>query len=340
MSPEPVVNPPLLAQVAQCLQRQGAGAGRLVVAVSGGPDSVALARALVALRPGGLILAHLNHQLRGAESDADEAFVQQLHATLRAVDPDLGWRCARLDVRAAARAEHGNEEAVARRLRYAWLAAVARDTAACYVATGHTADDQAETVLHRLLRGTGLKGLRGIHARRPLAPGVEVLRPLLTTTRADVLAYLAALGQPHRSDSSNISAAYTRNRIRHELLPLLAERFNPAIVAVLGRLAEQAAEWYEDEEEQAAALLAAAELPRAGALLVFDRPRLQAAPRRLVRAALRRAWEREGWPEGGMSFAAWERLAGVVCGEAAAVDLPGGVRARCRGRVVQLGPGS
>jgi tRNA(Ile)-lysidine synthase len=207
------------------------------------------------------------------------------------------------------------------------------------VATGHTADDQAETVLHRLLRGTGLQGLRGIAPRRELETGVEVVRPLLRATRADVLAYLAALGQTYRHDSSNDSLDRTRNRIRHELLPHLVQGYNPAVVALLGRLAEQADEAWREERDAAAELLRHAELPRAGALLIFDRAALAAAPRRLVRAMLRMAWEREGWPVGGMGYEDWQRLADLVQEETGAVDLPGRVRARCRGRVLQLGRG-
>jgi tRNA(Ile)-lysidine synthase len=315
----------------------------VVAAVSGGPDSVALLHALVAARsadaPFPIIIAHLNHQLRGAESDGDEDFVADLHARLTAAGtPSLALRRGRLDVAALARAEGANLEATARRARYRWLAEAAREAGACWVATGHTADDQAETVLHRLLRGTGLQGLRGIASRRELEPGVGVVRPLLETTRAEVMAYLTELGQSFRVDSSNSDLHYTRNRIRRELLPHLAERYNPAVVAVLARLAHQADEAYRDEETAAAALLAAAELQRAGPLLVFDRARLAAAPRRLVRAAFRLAWAREGWPVDPMNFDAWERLAAVAFGEAVAVDLPGRIRARLRDRVLQLGP--
>ncbi len=205
------------------------------------------------------------------------------------------------------------------------------------VATGHTANDQAETVLHRLLRGTGLRGLRGIAARRELEPGVTVIRPLLSATRADILAYLHALGQPYREDVTNNDLRYTRNRIRHDLLPLLAERYNPAIVRVLASLAEQAEETYRIEEAAALALLAEVELPRAGELLIFDCQRLRTAPRHRVREMFRLVWMRENWPLSGMDHAAWERVARVVFDEVAATDLPGGLHVRCRGRVVQLG---
>jgi tRNA(Ile)-lysidine synthase len=311
----------------------------LVVAVSGGPDSVALLRALLALRPGPVTIAHLNHRLRGQDSDADEAFVRDLHAALlTAGAAGLELRCEQIDVAAQARQERNNLESVARRLRYDWLARIAREAGAAWVATGHTADDQAETVLHRLLRGTGLKGLCGIPARRQLAPGVEVVRPLLRVRRAEVLAYLESVAQAYRQDGSNLDLRYTRNRIRHELLPHLAGRYNPAVVAVLGRLAEQAAEVSRHEEEQARALLARAELPRAGPVLVLDRGRLAEAPRHLVREAFRLLWERENWPLGQMDFDAWDRLAGLVFGEGEATDLPGRIRVRCRDRVVQAGP--
>jgi tRNA(Ile)-lysidine synthase len=313
----------------------------MVVAVSGGPDSVALLRALVELRvaaDGPLIVAHLNHQLRGPESDGDEAFVAALHATLvTAGATGLQLRCQQIDVAGQARAEGDNLEKVARKVRYAWLAAVAREAGVRLVATAHTANDQAETVLHRLLRGTGLKGLRGIAARRTLAGGIELVRPLLTTTRAEVLAYLEEMQQAHRHDPSNFDLARTRNRIRHELLPHLAECYNPAVVEALGRLARQAAEAYDRHEGDADYLLTRAERPRAGGILVFSRSWLAAAPRRLVREVFRLAWAREGWPLAGMGMDQWDRLAGLAAGESTAADFPGGVRARCRRRVVQIG---
>jgi tRNA(Ile)-lysidine synthase len=286
-----------------------------------------------------MTVAHLNHQLRGEESDGDAAFVGALRERLALTHPCLQLRSDALKVAECAQAEHGNLEAVARRLRYTWLARIAQEAGVRWVATGHTADDQAETVLHRLLRGAGLQGLRGIAARRPLTPDVTLIRPLLGVTRAEVLAYLEAKGQPYREDSSNRNLALTRNRLRHELLPYLA-RYNPAIARVLCRLAEQADEAYRAVEVQAGALLAEAEQPRAGAVLIFHRERLSAAPRRLVCEMFRLVWAREGWPAGRMSFAAWERLADVAHGKAPGVDLPGGVRALSRERVVQLRRGS
>jgi tRNA(Ile)-lysidine synthase len=282
-----------------------------------------------------MLVAHLNHQLRGEESDRDAAFVGTLHGRLALTHPRLELRCDALKVAESAQAEHGNLEAVARRLRYNWLCRIAQEAGLRWVATGHTADDQAETVLHRLLRGAGLQGLRGIAARRPLTPEVTLIRPLLGVTRTEVIAYLEAQGQEYREDSSNRNLALTRNRFRHELLPHLAQ-YNPAIAGVLCRLAQQADEAYRVVEVQARSLLEDAEQVRAGEMLIFHRERLSAAPRHLVCEMFRLIWAREGWPTGRMSFAAWERLADVAQGKATGVDLPGGVRVLCRERVVQL----
>jgi tRNA(Ile)-lysidine synthase len=329
--------PGLVEQVSRFLATVETAGGPGVVAVSGGPDSLALLRALLCVRPdASLIVAHLNHRLRGTDSDADEAFVAALCARLAVEGHALTFRGERLDVPAFARERRANLEATAREVRYTWLTEVARTAGARWVATGHTADDQAETVLHRLLRGTGLRGLCGIPARRALAAGIEVLRPLLGVTRAEVLVFLRSLDQDFREDRSNVDLRFTRNRLRHELLPHLVERYNPGTVGALCRLAGQAAEVQAHEETAARALLTEAELPRAGATLVFDRARLAAAPRFRVREVFRLVWEREGWPEGEMGLADWDRVAAVALGELAAVDLPGGVRVQHRERVVQV----
>jgi tRNA(Ile)-lysidine synthase len=223
-------------------------------------------------------------------------------------------------------------------MRYDWLAHVAHKHGLGLVVTGHTADDQAETVLHRLLRGAGLQGLRGIAPRRPLAEDVEVVRPLLDVARAEVLAFLEAEQQPARQDRSNDDLHFTRNRIRHELLPHLAEHYNPAICEVLARLANQAEEAHQELDVGTSALIAEAERPRAGPLLIFDWKRLVASSRPRVRLLFRRIWEREGWPLGAMSFEHWQRLEAVVFDDLPAVDLPGRLRARRHAFVIQVGP--
>jgi tRNA(Ile)-lysidine synthase len=320
----------VLREVRRFMADRGSELG--VVAVSGGADSVALIRALAACRTGTLTVAHVNHQLRGAESDADEAFVRELAAGL-----GLECRVKSLDIAALG----GNLESTARRVRYAFFAEVAALVGATWIATGHTADDQAETVLHRLVRGTGIQGLRGIAAMQnpPVATGgLWVLRPLLTVTRADILEHLAELKQPFREDSSNTDPRFTRNRIRHELLPLLCT-FNPEIVTALARLAEHASEAHEIIALHASAVLAKAERPRAGGTVILDVADLGTSPA-VVRAVLRLVWERESWPMDQMDADAWDRACAVARGEVTAWDFPAGISARHAGRVVQIGPRS
>ena len=173
----------------------------IVAAVSGGADSVALLRSLLGLSPGGparLVVAHINHGLRGSESEGDERFVADLCAK-------LGVPCAVRRIPAAVFRETGGRgiESVARHARYECLQSIAAEWGGRYVATGHTADDQAETILHRILRGTGIRGLEGIPRVRSLSPGIALSRPLLRFRRQEILAFLAALGQPFREDSTN-----------------------------------------------------------------------------------------------------------------------------------------
>jgi tRNA(Ile)-lysidine synthase len=281
---------------------------------------------LLALREAGfskMTAAHVNHQLRGSESDGDEAFVRGLAASL-----GVAFQSIRINV--AKEAADENLEAAARGLRYQWLEQVSKEIGAVWIATGHTADDQAETVLHRLIRGAGLQGLRGIARRRPLAGGKLLVRPLLAVSRAEVLAYLKERGQLYRTDSSNADPRFTRNRIRGELMPLV-RGFNPDAATALGRLAEQAEESHEFIEKAARELMGRIEKPRAGAMVVLDRVELAAIPRLLARELLRLIWEREGWPMGEMGFEQWERAASL-----SGADFPGGVAMHIRERVVQL----
>jgi tRNA(Ile)-lysidine synthase len=331
----------LLEHVEAFLSRVSVDQEPGVVAVSAGPDSVALARLLSILqrekKVGPLILAHLNHQLRAMESDEDQAFVAELAKQLSRDAGLVGFRGKRLDIAALARERGDNLENVAREVRYEWFAEVAREEGARWIAVGHTADDQAETVLHRLVRGTGLHGLAGIPSRRELTSDIEVIRPLLRITRGELLAFLEAEQQPFRIDSSNSDAGFTRNRIRRELLPELARNYNPAVVSILCRLAEQAGEVQRLIEAAAVALFRQSELPRAANLIILQHSYLAAAPRHLVRELFRLLWKRERWPERSMGFDDWERLACLIDDGDSAIDLPDGIQARRRGRVIQVG---
>ena len=299
----------------------------VVVAVSGGPDSVALLRALVRLRPpasaGRLIAAHLNHQLRGAESTADQQFVAALAA-------DLGVTLIVGQAEGLA-GEQDGIEAAAREARYAFLLRAAEQAGARYVVTGHTADDQAETILHHMLRGTGLRGLGGMRRARRMSDLVTLARPLLEINRAEVLAYLQALGQPFRTDATNADRELTRNRIRHELLPLLARDFNPAIVESLLRLGRVAGD-AQTVLDAAAAQLSVASQFGWGARIRADRlRRLTGTDRHLLRELFAVLWRREGWPLQAMGFDEWDRLAGLALDppleKSRKTTLPGAIRA-------------
>lgn len=228
----------VLEQKALCALRQYSlfsQGDRIAVGVSGGADSVALLRFLAALRPQfgwDLVVCHIHHGLRGAEADRDEHFV-------RALAEQLGLPCAvsRIDAAALALRDHISVEEAGRMARYAFFAQTAGEGGR--IATAHTLDDSIETVLMNLVRGTGLRGLCGI----PRIRG-NIVRPLLDCTRAEVEDYLGALGQPYCTDSTNLTDDYTRNRIRHDILPRLCAlnpNFPGAMARMLPRLAAQQA---------------------------------------------------------------------------------------------------
>ncbi|GFE61415.1 tRNA lysidine(34) synthetase TilS [Geobacter sp. AOG2] len=213
----------LTAQVARSIRehRLFGSDDTIIVAISGGADSTALLDLLSRL-PGlspRLVAAHLNHCLRGPESDRDEEFVRSLATRYR-----IPLECCRVDVKELALRERRNLEDAGRRARIAFLDEVRHSWQATAVALAHHADDQAETVLMRLLRGAGPGGLAGM----PYRNGRGFVRPLLGITRAELVAYLTERGMAWREDASNRDIAFLRNRIRHELLPLL-EQYNPAI---------------------------------------------------------------------------------------------------------------
>lgn len=219
----------LMNGVARALRDAGVAAGqRLLVAVSGGVDSMVLLAILVRLQARlGLQLhvAHVHHGLRGRAADQDAAFV-----VAEAARRGLGVTVARLNPADRPRGE--SVQAWARGARYGCLDAIAERVRASRIAVAHTRDDQAETVLLNLLRGTGPRGLRGIPPVRD-----RILRPLLDVSRVEVEAYATVQHLRFRTDASNASDLYRRNRIRHHLLPLLAKEYNPRIVESLATLA-------------------------------------------------------------------------------------------------------
>ncbi|HWR36535.1 MAG TPA: tRNA lysidine(34) synthetase TilS [Clostridia bacterium] len=211
---------------------------RVGVAVSGGADSVALLRALLELRTEfGAVLSvvHLHHGIRGAQADADAQFVCDL-----ALEHELECHQQSVDVPAYAGEHAMGVEAAGRKLRYQFFESLIRRNLLDKVATAHTADDQAETVLLRTMRGAGSRGLAGIYPRLSLGEREEsgVVRPLLSISRNEVEQYLESIGQRWCEDATNRDRRYLRNRVRHELLPLLERDYNPSIRRVLSESAE------------------------------------------------------------------------------------------------------
>jgi tRNA(Ile)-lysidine synthase len=319
---------------------------RVLAAVSGGADSTALAHVLRDLdRAGELRLAglvHFNHQLR-ASADRDEQFVAQLAASL-GVDALID----REDVAARARRERRSLEDAARAARYAHFERARLASGADLVALGHTRDDQAETVLLRLVRGAGPRGFAGMYPRNG-----PVVRPLLDCRRDELRAWLAGNQLAFVEDESNADVSIPRNRIRAELLPLLAERFNPAIVDVLADeadLAREAWAWMDDQSAQladrvvrpaAGTATAARSASHAGTTREIDIATLAAAPVALQRAVL---WRVMRDTAGHRSIAfhhieAARRLMELEAGDRR-IDVPGHRVERIGGTLVLTGRGA
>lgn len=262
---------------------------RVVVGVSGGVDSMVLAHGLHRLGYA-VVGVHVNYGLRGEASDADEEFVRRWGESL---DPPVPLHVERVDPKAAARASGASVQEVARQQRYAFMA---RCAAACdtdRVAVGHHRDDQAETLLLNLFRGSGLEGLGGMAPRRPMecGPDVTLVRPLLGVTRASIEAYAKAHGVEWRSDASNETLTYDRNTIRHRILPVIESQFSGAtdrIAGAAGRVRAYLAHTFEPELE-ARFTRCTAEAAWGGALVVtalHNEPSIWR--RRLVLEALQR----------------------------------------------------
>lgn len=273
---------------------------RLAVAVSGGADSVALLRTLVdAATEIGLVLsvAHVHHGIRGADADKDAEFVADLAAKL-----GLAFHRKDVDAPSAARANRETLEEAARNLRYSWFSELLASGVADAVATAHTLDDQAETVLHKMLRGAWTEGLSGIHPLL-MQPRGAIVRPFLGVRRPEVEAWLAARSQTWREDGTNLDISYTRNRLRRELLPALAD-YNPRIYEQLANLAtlarDEDAYWQAELARILPPLLLPGKPVRGGgraasthpneasvALEIERLPASAAARRRILRAAAR-----------------------------------------------------
>jgi tRNA(Ile)-lysidine synthase len=309
-----------LDKVAQTIARHGLLAPRdsILVAVSGGPDSVALLAALLDLNRGSwrIGVGHVDHRLRGRESSRDRRFVERLAARLG----------CEVHVTEAALSRGANLEERARDARYLALAELARQNRYRTIATAHTLDDQAETVVHRLARGAGPGGLGGIARRRDDG----VVRPLLDVAREDVMRFLRSRGLAYRVDRTNRSRRFTRNRIRRRVLPMLARELNPAIRRALGR----AADLLRDDD---AALEVAARrcLRRIRSSVGLDCDRLSRLERALQRRVVRLwiASERGDLRAVSLEHVERVRAAAREGRDGTQVSLPGGIVTLRRGRL-------
>ena len=322
---------------------------RVAVAVSGGADSVALLCLLEELRGElGIVLsvAHVNHKLRGAESDEDQRFVTELaaahgfelHAVTRSLEPGATKARVQGSSRGAGSSVRPKSgvEAAARELRYEFFRELAHQRRVVKIATAHTLDDQAETVLLRIFRGTGIRGLAGIHPRLRLEDNgsrkgaenveevrakdergtCEVVRPLLGFRRAELRDYLRARGQSWREDSSNENLAFLRNRVRQRLLPLIAEEYGTSAIEHMAELAEIA----RAEEEWAVSTQSAT----SAAGMTLEVEQLLALPLAVGRRRVR-AWVETNAPEVRISFRLIEEILELARGEAGKkLELPGG----------------
>lgn len=313
----------VLRQVTEVVRRKKLvrSGDRVLVAVSGGADSVCLLWLLQEMRERDLLpgleihVAHVNYGLRGEESEKDETFVRELGATL-----GVPVSCERLHM---VHQPGQTLQEAAREARYDYFARLRRELGLTSVATGHTADDQAETLLLWLLRGAGTGGLAGI----PITRRGGIIRPLLGVTREQVVSYLSSRGATYRSDSTNATLVYRRNRIRHEVLPLL-RAFNPRIVEGLAReaeiLAADASILEEVERERWQVIVKEVSSGR----VVIDNDRLATQPMGLQRRLLRRALALVRGKSAGLTFRHVDDIVDRVVGGAhgAGLNLPGGVR--------------
>ncbi|MGB7326989.1 MAG: tRNA lysidine(34) synthetase TilS [Rubripirellula sp.] len=286
-----------------------AGVG-VVVGCSGGADSVGLLRALAEIEgraphSGFLVAAHFNHALRGEASDGDERFVENLAQS-------MGVKFASGRATQAGYGEAKSDEASLRSARIEFLVATAKSLGCRYIAFAHSADDNVETVLHHLMRGTGPSGLAGIAPHRPVDQDLVIVRPLIGVRRQSIRDYLAQIGQPWREDASNAESVYQRNWIRNELIPLIESRYPDAAEAI-GRAAMGQRDWRDLVDSAGADWSQSQTLAAAGGEIQVRRD--SKTPAAIVIAGLQAIWDQMGWPRGEMTRDHWLRLAATIAGQ-------------------------
>ena len=308
---------------------------RVLVAVSGGADSVGLLLVLVELVRTGkldveLVVAHLEHGIRGRQSKADAEFVAELAKKL-----DLPLLTELVDVPALAAERKLCLESAGRLARYEFFTRAARQQPCSAVAIAHQADDQVETILHRIIRGTGLTGLAGIQSRRLLSrqPDIYIVRPMLSCRRGEIEQFLTDISASWRTDHTNLGLDATRSRIRNELLPSLRDKHNPRVDEALSKLAtitEQVNDFLEEHTIELFQSVAR----QFDSLVCIDLPSLVKSHPALQAAVIRHAWARLSLPQRDMGFATIDDILtrGLAHLNSARPDLlalPAGVLAVC-----------
>lgn len=302
---------------------------RVVVGVSGGADSMALLHLLIGLKAEHdwdlkLHIAHLNHQLRGTESEKDAAFIQAAADSL-----SIPCTIESCDVATKSKAESLGVEEFGRRIRYEFLERVCIQVGSPVVAVAHHADDNAETILHRVLRGTGIRGLVGIPRVRPLsqASDIRLIRPLLRLSKKKLVDYLADAGVAYREDRSNETVEPMRNRIRNVLLPQIESEFNPQVRDALNRLGEQAG-WVEEYlRETVERTFESLIISRTDQELTLNADALQRKSRIVQTEIVRLAFRSFGLGEQDLGFAHMVSALDLIAdpGSGKQVQLPGGM---------------
>lgn len=301
----------------------------VLLAVSGGPDSMCMLHALRQLHAhlpqaaGRIEVAHFNHGWRGEEANRDE----QLVATT-CESHGLIYHRGRAEQPAVSEQEARDE-------RYEFLIRTAHARGARYLATAHTRDDQVETILHRILRGTGLRGLSGIRHQRRIDESLTLVRPLLWAERGQIHTYLRQLGLNYSEDATNQDCRFTRNRIRHQLLPQLAEQYNPEVSKALLQLGALAGEAQAFIEARVRRHLEDSTISQDDSRVVLDNATILSLTTYLRQELFLQLWRDQGWPEQAMSFDHWSRLAELARGSGAAT-FPGGIQVRSGDRELVL----
>ncbi len=296
---------------------------RVIAGVSGGPDSVFLLHSLGALkrklRISGIGVCHVDHGLRGKESEGDSLFVRQ-----RCEDMGLTYFEKKLG-EGKLRSKDMSIEEAARIERYIFFRESARSFDAGVIATGHTMDDQAETVLMRILKGASLKGLVGILPVRQ-ENGIRIIRPLIQIDKSSIVSYLDRNGIAYRIDSSNLENVYFRNEVRSDIIPFL-EKYNPKLKRVLFGLAEHLREDFEfiNSEKIKARAMITAHKDGGVEILIKD---IVVQPSAIQKEMLRDSLEKAGGDIKKLSYRHWKEMEAVIKrkGRGTSIDLPGSIR--------------